>query len=187
MARSPSRDCPNGAGCAAGTTAAASSFANSSAMFISTGAAGSCTWWNPKAVLSVRIHPRYAAGHGSPYLEDLRVPVLFYGANLNPAIIDRARSRRATSRRRWRERWALPSMEDWEKAAGRGDWPARRTAMTKSAKRNYKQESGRSFGAIEPMDTPAPAGCRSRPAGLRGGLEHGGHKGAAFRGQVPAT
>lgn len=33
--------------------------------------------------------PRYAASHGSPYMADLHVPVLFYGANLKPAIVSR--------------------------------------------------------------------------------------------------
>lgn len=58
--------------------------------------------------------PRYAASHGSPYLADLRVPVLFYGAGLTPAIVDR----RVTPRHiapTLAQALGLPSIEDWEK------------------------------------------------------------------------
>ena len=33
--------------------------------------------------------PRYAASHGSPYLSDRRVPMIFYGAVAGPAVVDR--------------------------------------------------------------------------------------------------
>ena len=58
--------------------------------------------------------PRYAASHGSPYMPDLRVPVLFYGANLTPAIV----GRRVTPRHiapTLAQALGLPPMEDWEK------------------------------------------------------------------------
>ena len=32
--------------------------------------------------------PIYAASHGSPYLRDRRVPVLFYGMGLEPMVVD---------------------------------------------------------------------------------------------------
>lgn len=58
--------------------------------------------------------PRYAAGHGSPYLLDLRVPVLFYGAGMTPAIVDRRVTPRHIAPTLARA-LGLPSMEDWEK------------------------------------------------------------------------
>ena len=57
--------------------------------------------------------PVYAASHGSPYLADLRVPVLFYGANLRPAVVDR----RVTPRHiapTLAARLQLPQLADWE-------------------------------------------------------------------------
>ena len=58
--------------------------------------------------------PRYAASHGSPYLADLRVPVLFYGASLKPAIIDRPVTPRHIAPTLARA-LGLPPMENWEK------------------------------------------------------------------------
>lgn len=57
--------------------------------------------------------PVYAAGHGSPYLADLRVPVLFYGGGLHPAVVDR----RVTPRHiapTLAARLELPQLGDWE-------------------------------------------------------------------------
>ena len=57
--------------------------------------------------------PRYAASHGSPYLADLRVPVLFYGANLEPAIVSRPITPRHIAPTLARV-LGLPLMQDWE-------------------------------------------------------------------------
>ena len=57
--------------------------------------------------------PVYAASHGSPYLPDLRVPVLFYGANLRPAIVDRPITPRHIAPT-LAQALGLPPMDDWE-------------------------------------------------------------------------
>ena len=57
--------------------------------------------------------PVYAASHGSPYLSDLRVPVLFYGANLKPAIVDRRVTPRHIAPTLARA-MGLPLLEGWE-------------------------------------------------------------------------
>ncbi len=57
--------------------------------------------------------PVYAASHGSPYLSDLRVPVLFYGANLKPAIVDRPVTPRHIAPTLARA-MGLPLLEGWE-------------------------------------------------------------------------
>ena len=57
--------------------------------------------------------PVYASSHGSPYLADLRVPVLFYGGNLRPTVVDR----RVTPRHiapTLAARLDLPQRGDWE-------------------------------------------------------------------------
>ena len=58
--------------------------------------------------------PVYSAGHGSPYLADLRVPVLFYGANLKPAIVGRPVTPRHIAPTLARA-LGLPPVEGWEK------------------------------------------------------------------------
>ena len=58
--------------------------------------------------------PVYAASHGSPYLADLRVPVLFYGASLKPAIVDRRVTPRHIAPTLARA-LGLPLLEGWEK------------------------------------------------------------------------
>ena len=57
--------------------------------------------------------PVYAASHGSPYLPDLRVPVLFFGAGLKAAIVERPVTPRHIAPTL---AWALglPPTEDWE-------------------------------------------------------------------------
>lgn len=57
--------------------------------------------------------PVYAASHGSPYPSDLRVPVLFYGANLKPAIVDRPVTPRHIAPTLARA-MGLPAPDDWE-------------------------------------------------------------------------
>ena len=72
--------------------------------------------------------PVYAASHGSPYLADLRVPVLFYGADLNAAIVDRPVTPRHIAPTLARA-LGLPPMEGWEKplaeVTGRPGLPGR--------------------------------------------------------------
>ncbi len=61
--------------------------------------------------------PVYAASHGSPYLADLRVPILFYGMEIKPMVVDR----RVTPRHiapTLASALGLRQAENWEKPLG---------------------------------------------------------------------
>ena len=61
--------------------------------------------------------PIYAASHGSPYLRDRRVPVLFYGMDLKPQVVERPITPRHIAPT-LASALGLPHLDNWEKPLG---------------------------------------------------------------------
>ena len=61
--------------------------------------------------------PIYAASHGSPYLRDRRVPVLFYGMALEPQVVERPITPRHIAPT-LASALGLPHQDNWEQPLG---------------------------------------------------------------------
>ena len=135
--------------------------------------------------------PIYAASHGSPYLRDRRVPVLFYGMDLKPQVVESPASPRHIAPT-LALALGLPQLEQLGATAGRGgnSRPMSTSNMTTKtqtpcSEANFSLEGGRACPPRRAGTPSFPAnvltGRRRRLiAGMPHRLEHGGPSGAAL-------